>query len=154
MSEFVFPMGPVRSVAARWGAVVALLTAGYDCYGVFGDSKASASQHDSLPFVIAMGLLVAAVVFGLLVPAGLRAIHQGARSASTWALAHGITAVLSLALFWSGLPLILGTGAVLLGTTGRRSGVAPRQMAIARGLGIFAIVASVAISVIGNVLHN
>lgn len=154
MSEMAYPMGPVRSIAAKWGVGVAVVTAAYDVYGVFGDSQASTSQHDSLPFVIAMGLIITGLVFGLLVPAGLRAIDQHTSSASRWALGLGIAAFVSLVVFWSGLPLILGSGAAVVAVNGLRSDITTKRMAVARGLGFFAMAAAIVVSVLGNVLHN
>lgn len=154
MNELAYSTGAARGSAARWGVAVAILVAAANVYGVYGDSKAPASQRDSLPVVIAIGMVVTAVVFGLLVPAGLRAIEQRSSSAPKWALGHAIVAVLSIVLFWSGLPLILGSAAALIGTHGLRLDTTNKQMAIARGLGVFAAVASIAVLVLGNVLHN
>lgn len=154
MSELAYSMGPARGIAAKWGLAVAAATAAYDVYGVFGDGKAPAHQRDGLPFVIAVGLVVVAIVFGLLVPAGLRAIDRRADSSSKWALGHAIAAVVSIVVFWSGLPLILGSAAVVLGLAGHRSELAAKQVSIARGLGVFAVAAALVITVVGNVLHN
>lgn len=153
MSELAYSMGPVRSAAAKWGLGVAAVTAAYDVYGVFGDDTAPASQRDALPFMIAMGLVVVAIVFGLLVPAGLRAIDQRAASASRWALGHAIAAMVSIVVFWSGLPLILGTAAVVLGVAGGRSEPTGKKMSISRGMGVFAAAAALIITIGTNLLH-
>lgn len=154
MSQLAYSMGTIRATSARWGASVAVVVAAFDVWGVYGDSKAPASQRDSLPVIVAAVLVVTAIVFGLLVPAGMRAIEQRTATASRWALGHAIAAVVALVVFWSGLPLILGSAAVLLAVTGLRSQPATKQLTIARGLGIVAIVVAVVVSILGNVLHN
>jgi hypothetical protein len=65
--------------------------------------------------VLAAIAVTTAVVFGAVVPRGLRR-----ESAGGAALTCGIVAaLLALPAFWSGLPLVLGVAAMLLGNTGR-----------------------------------
>jgi hypothetical protein len=57
-----------------------------------------------------------------------------------------------LAAFWSGLPLLLGGAAALAGKAGKeRTG--STAFSWAYGLGLFAAIAAIAITIVGNTLH-
>lgn len=74
------------------------------------------SAAESLSMV-AVGLLVVCLLYPLVVAPGLRRESAGGRS-----LTMGILAVLLIVpAFWSGLPMILGAAAALLGHAGRRA---------------------------------
>lgn len=132
--------------------------AGLAVYAAYGDPHPKTSQEDGVPFLIALSAVVGAAVFGLLVPRALRAVGAASPGAPRWALGHGIAAVVLLTAFWSGLPLVVGPAAVILGMEGRR----PPARGARRGgaysaslmLGVVAVVASIAITVVGNTLGH
>ena len=94
MSQLTEQSTSIRAVAARIGAVVAVVAVGLVLYGTYGDPTASNSQKSSVLAVVAITLVGTALVFGLLVPAGLRAIAARSATASRWTLGHTITGML------------------------------------------------------------
>lgn len=86
---------------------------------------------------------VAVLVFGLVVPRARRTDTQG-----WWSLALGIpAALLTLPAFWSGLPLVLGTAAALLGSEGRLAERGSGKAIAGLVLGALAVVGYLAIYV-------
>jgi hypothetical protein len=93
--------------------------------------------------VIAAGLLVVCVVYPLVVARGLRQESAGGR-----ALALGIIALLLIVpAFWSGLPMILGAAAALVGYAGRKAARGSGQATAGFVLGILSMVGYVALYV-------
>lgn len=91
--------------------------------------------------MLVLDVVAVAVLFGLVVPRALRAESAGGR-----ALGLGIAGlVLALPLFWSGLPLLLGVSASLLGYAGKRASTGSGKCAAALVLGLLAVVAVLAI---------
>lgn len=91
--------------------------------------------------MVALALVVAALVFGVVVPRGLR--HE---SAAGRALTMGIVGLLLVVpAFWSGLPMILGAGAALLGAAGRNASVGRGKAIVSLVLGALAVVGYLAI---------
>lgn len=138
-----------RKPAPRtWTAAAAAVAGGAatTIYGVYGDPHPSASQEHGVPFVVGAGIVVAALVFGLLVP---WAAKRTGRSAG-WGLALGIVALVTIpVMFWSGVNVIIGGAALVLGLTARRTartGVATAATVIAT----VTIVASTVLVVLGN----
>ena len=113
-----------------------------------------ANQESGVPFLVAIDVVAAALVFGLLVPRLLRAIVDGSPRAARGAVLCGVAALVSMVAFWSGAPLVLGGAAALLGTKGRRQaggrGMGSRAYTATLILGVIALVGSVAITVLGN----
>ena len=140
-----------RARAARVGGVVTILAAALVVYGTYGDARASDSQKSGMPFVL-VGVAVAAVlVFGVLAPLAVRAAESERAAGRRWAVALGVVSVLSLVVFWSGLPLLLGSAAALAGKAGRDvSG--SRAFSWALALGLFAAGASIVVTVLGNTI--
>jgi hypothetical protein len=152
MSEIALNASP-RMTAAKWGAGVALLTAAYDVYGVYGGTVTTPqNQKDGLPFVIAIALVLTALVFGLLVPAGLRSVDSHSAGAAKWMLGLGIAAFVSLVAFWSGAPIILGAAAIAVAGAGIRHSGGSAKVAI--GLGGFAAGLSIVWTVVSSFLPN
>lgn len=110
-------------LAALGVAVAAALTA----WGTFGDEDNSAWEY---LLVLAIILVAAAIVFGVVV----RRWASGRT-----AVILGVLAVLTLAVFWTGLPPVFAAGAIALGLDQRESGDA-RMGNIAAGLGVLAVV--------------
>ena len=101
--------------------------------------------HDWTEIVVALAAITVAtgLVFGLVVPRALRR-----RSAPGWSVGLGVVAVLAtMPAFSSGVPLILGVGAAVLGnssrTAERRSGMAITGLV----LGVIAVLGYLAIYV-------
>jgi hypothetical protein len=141
-----------RARAARVGGVVAVLTSALVVYGAYGDSQASSSQKSSVPFIIIIAVAVAALVYGLLAPLALRAVEARTKSGSRWAVGMAVVSFLSLVVFWSGLPLIAGGAAALVGRAGRETAGGSKAFSVAFGLGLFSAAASIAITIIGNTI--
>jgi hypothetical protein len=93
---------------------------------------------------VAGGLLVVCLLHVFVVAPGLRRESAGGR-----ALVLGVVAVLLIVpAFWSGLPMILGAGAALLGYAGRRAANGSGQATAAFVLGTLAMIGYVALYVI------
>jgi hypothetical protein len=88
--------------------------------------------------------VVTALVFGLVVARSLRHESAGGRG-----LAMGILGLLLVVpAFWTGLPLLLGTGSALLGSAGRRASTGSAKATAAMIVGVLAVVAYAAIYVL------
>lgn len=145
----------VRSI--RWGLGALVLACALVVFGAYGDPHPKASQEHAVPFICAVLAVVAVGVFGFLVPAGLRDAPARPGGWSGWALTLGILGILAVPVaFWSGLPLLLGTAGVLLGAAGRQAargaGNGGTRSAWAVGLGALAIVACLAIGIVGTLV--
>jgi uncharacterized cupredoxin-like copper-binding protein len=130
---------PTRPALVSWGAVALYKTAelvrgGFDLRGLLATVA-----------LVAVAGGVAAVVFGVLVR---RALDAPTRTAAARGAALGGLGVVLNAAFWSGLPIVLGSAAILLGSRERRrAGEADggRLPVIAVALGVAAIAGSVAL---------
>jgi hypothetical protein len=126
------------------GLSIALAVA-LNALGVFADGTEGA-DHSPSEFLVVCGFIAvaAALVFGLIVPRGLKKV-AATGNASVAALVLSILAVLVIVpAFWSGLPPVLAAGGVVLGLAGRgarRGALATTATAI----GLLAIVGDVAI---------
>ena len=101
----------------------------------FFDVARADSAGEALSMV-ALDLLVAAALVPLVLLPGLRAERAGGR-----ALVLGVLAVLLIVpAAWSGLPMILGAAAALLGYAGKRAPAGSGQATAAFVLGILAMV--------------
>jgi hypothetical protein len=90
--------------------------------------------------MVPVALVAALLIFGLVVPRGLRHESAGGRG-----VAMGLVGLLLVVPgSWSGLPLLLGAAAALLGNAGRRAerGSGPAMAALV--LGVLSVVAYVA----------
>ena len=135
-----------RGRGLRWGVPAVAVAAALSAISVYGDHTLTASQRASqehaLPVIIGVAVVLGGLIFGLAVPRLLRGRHLPG-----WALAAGILGLAALAAYWSGLPVVVGTAALLLATTGRRLAATraqPANLAIAGAvLGALAIGADV-----------
>ena len=106
----------------------------------------SATEASSM---VAFGLLVVCLLYPFVVARGLRR-----ESANGRALVLGILGVLLiLPAFWSGLPMILGAAAALLGYAGRRSTAGAGRATTALVLGTLSMVGYVAFYVSDWLAH-
>ena len=101
-------LGPVAVAAVGVAAAFAAL-------GTFGDSGGDHGAKDFL-IVLAIVAIGAVAVFGFIVPRGL-----GREAAGASALVLSILGLLTVAVFWTGLPPILAAGGILLGWAGRNA---------------------------------
>ena len=85
--------------------------------GEWGLTTTASQDLDQLPLLAAFAIVGAAVVFGVVVARGLRvAPHQAARRSL---IVAGV-GVLSIMVFWTGLPVVLAAGAATLALDARR----------------------------------
>jgi len=145
----------VRSI--RWGILALVVACAVAVFGAYGDPHPQANQEDAVPYICAVAAILAIGIFGFLVPAGLRGAANRPGLWSGWALALGILGVVIIPVtFWSGVPLLVGTAAVRLGAAGRQAATAAGRgrgvPSWALGLGAFAIVAGLAIAIVGTVV--
>jgi hypothetical protein len=99
--------------------------------------------------VLTLGFVAAglAVVFGVVVTRGLR---RPAESEARRSLAVAVTGVLSVVVFWTGLPVILATGALVLANDARgRLGRTLATIPIAIALAALTAVAAVQLALAG-----
>jgi hypothetical protein len=105
---------------------------------------ARANRATEALVTVAGGLVVVCLLHVFVVAPGLRRESAGGR-----ALVLGVLAVLLIVpAFWSGLPMILGAGAALLGYAGRRAANGSGQATAAFVLGTLAMIGYVALYVI------
>jgi hypothetical protein len=117
------PNDRTNLLAALGVALAAALAA----WGTFGEDDYSAGDY---LIVLAIILVAAAIVFGVVVRR-----WPDARTA----VILGVLAVLTVGIFWTGLPPVFAAGAIALGLRQRESGDA-RMGNIAAGLGVLAVV--------------
>jgi len=132
-------IGPVAVAAVGLATAFAVL----GTYGETGDHGAR-----DLLIVLAIVAIGAAAVFGYVVPRGL-----GREAAGASALVLSVLGLLTVAVFWSGLPPILAAGGILLGWAGRNAERGRMMCRAAIAIGTLAIAADVAI-VLGDWLSN
>lgn len=142
-----------RAIEVGIGAFVA--AAALAVYAAYGDPHPKANQKSGVPALVVAGAIVAAIVFGALVPRALRAIREERARSARWALGHSIVAlVLTPLAFWSGLPIILGAAGLWLGrrTAEQREGAGSptRPATTAVVIGTLAIGLTMLLTVLGN----
>ena len=101
--------------------------------------------HDNVERLVEVALITvgAAVLFGIVVPRGLRHESAGGR-----AIVLGVLGVLLVVpAFWSGLPAQLGVAAALLGYAGKRADAGSGKAIVGLVIGLLATMAYVAIYV-------
>jgi hypothetical protein len=131
-------LNPGRSTLTAIGTCVA--SAALITFAAYGDPHPENGQEAAVPFLIALSCVTVAIAFGLLVPRMVASV-----SGRRWALGVGVVAAIATpVVFWSGAPLALGVAAAFGGRTAgsRAAGV----------LGVIAVAASVAMTVLGNTI--
>jgi hypothetical protein len=122
---------------------VAVTVVGGTLSWLFADSVAEGAVE------VAFIALLTAAIFGLVVARGLRHEASGGRG-----IAMGAIGLLAVPVaFWSGIPLVLGAGATLLGQAGRRADQGSGKAIAAFVLGALTLIGYVAVYV-GDYLHT
>lgn len=122
---------------------VAVAVVGGTLSWLFADSRAEGAGE--VGFIV----LLTAAIFGLVVARGLRHAAAGGRG-----IALGVIGLLAVPVaFWSGVPLVLGAGATLLGQAGRRADRGSGKAIASFVLGVLTLIGYVAIYV-GDYLHT
>jgi hypothetical protein len=117
-------------------------------YGAYGDPDPKSDQQAAVPFLVAGVVLVAAFIYGWLIPRRLNSRRT--------ALALSLVGLLLVpVVFWTGLPVVLGSAGALLAWQGRTS--EPRAVSSAVKdpavlTGAVAIVANIAMIILSNTL--
>jgi len=124
-----------RGQTGLFALVSVAVAAGLAAWGTWGDD-ADHSLGEYLA-VLAIIAVSATIVFGLVVPR-----WHGKRAA----LLVGVLAVVSVVAFWSGLPVVLGAAAILLGLRLRDTEQSAGSVALA--LGCLAIAGTVVIYIL------
>jgi hypothetical protein len=130
----------VRATLPTAALVTILGSAVLVAFGIWGDGSPSEDPQIRV-FLVVCGFIAmaAAVVFGWLVPRGLRNETSGGL-----ALTLSILGLVTVLAFWAGVTPVLAVGGILLGWAGRRmSGVCKTAVAV----GALALVADVGIYV-------
>jgi hypothetical protein len=126
-----------RSITAIAAIGSVALAAGLAAWGTFGESNASVWGY---VLVLAIIGVAAVAVFGWVVPRGLRRESAGAT-----AVALSVLGVLTIAVFWSGLPPVLAAGGIVLGLAGWSAHTGAALCRAAVVIGVFALVGDVAV---------
>ena len=108
--------------------------------------------HDWGEIVVVLGAIavVTGIVYGVVVPRGLRRGSAGG-AALTCAI---LAALLALPAFWSGLPLVLGVAAMLLGNAGRTAAHGSGKCIAAIVVGALAALFQISVHVMEAVAGN
>ena len=128
---------PIPPSAVAITAVVAVaISAALGAWGSFGDNG---DFGDYWPVLIIIAVL-AAIVFGFVVPRAVRGVWPAARTG----LILSVLGLLTVAVFWSGAPPIFALPGILLGYFARQRGETGLATA-AVIVGVLAVVADIAI---------
>jgi hypothetical protein len=87
--------------------------------GEWGLTTMAAQDLDQLPGLVGFAIVGAAVVFGVVVTRGLRVAPEQTARRSLSLVVAGV-GVVSIVVFWTGLPVILAAGAAALALDARR----------------------------------
>jgi len=93
-----------------------------------------ADQLRALPIVVVVLLVIAAITFLLFVPRAARSNRPAVPG-----LVCGVLGLLLLPVFWSGLPIVLGTAGALLGREARTTGGGLALAAVIVGIAAVAL---------------
>lgn len=115
-----------------WAVGAAAVAVGWTTYG--------AHTWSELITMSALIVVATALVFTLVVRPAL-----ARESAGRKALVLSILAILTVPAFWSGLPLVLGVGGIVVGNAGRNARTGSRACTAALILGLVAVAAYLAI---------
>ena len=124
-------------------------------YGAYGDPEPKAEQQAAVPFLVLAVMLVAALIFGWLLPKALSSRKESETGINRWAMTLSVIGMLLVpVVFWSGLPIVVGGAGALLGSQ-RRSAESPQPSPSRRPavvVGVVAILADVGLIILSNTL--
>jgi hypothetical protein len=130
------------------GAAAFAVAAVIAFYGAYGDPHPKSSQESAVLMLVIIDLVVAALLFGLLVPRALRG------GSAAWGLVPAIVGLLLAMASWSGVPFVLGATGAVIGAQGRKqardNGARAGRHTTALVIGVMAMVACVLFTVLGN----
>jgi hypothetical protein len=115
--------GSYRRRAYLIGAAATAVAVGGTLWAVLKGGSSDQSQLDSLAYVAGAALIVGIVLFSWLVPARIAARGTG--------LPFALVSIPLLYAFWSGIPILVGVAAILIGAAHRASGAPKRGRALA-----------------------
>ena len=124
------------------GAAATAVAVGGTLWAVLKGGSSDKSQLDSLAYVAGAALIVGIVLFSWLVPARIAARGTG--------LPFALVSIPLLYAFWSGIPILVGVAAILIGTAHRASG-APKA---GRALAAMLVGAAVALLTLAAILFG
>lgn len=130
--QFAGPAGAPRVLAAKIGAVATAVAVGVALFGTYVGNSDS-SQRSAGPALVGIAVAIGLVVFCGLAPQAIGAARAAGQNGQRWSAALAVASVLSLAVFWTGAPVILGAAAAL---SGSELPEATRTRQIARGVGL------------------
>jgi hypothetical protein len=142
-------------IRSNWtiGAFALLSACALDIYAAYGDPDPKSDQEAAVPFLVVTAALATLAVFGWLVPKTHQAIGQRRPTAGRWIFGTSFTALLLVPIaFWSGLPIILGAAGAYLAYGARDNERATTPMKAALPLGVTAIAATIALTVVANLV--
>jgi hypothetical protein len=144
-----------RVRAIGWGLAALVVAIAVDIYGAYGDPHPKTNQENGVPFIGAVLAVIAIAIFGFLLPIALRGMAARTGRWTGTALGMGIVGVVLVPIAsWTGLPVVVGTAAALLGLAGRdvarTGGRALATWSVA--LGAVAAIGSVVFAILGNTL--
>lgn len=138
------------------GVSSALIATGLMAFAVLGGEERNAEQVNSLPYAIGFALVATALIFGLLVPWATK--HSSAQRSNRPAkigIVSSVVGGLTLVVFWSGLPIILGATGVALGLAGQEraseAGQGRRLALAAVIIGLLAVISAAGITIVEKV---
>jgi len=129
----------VPPAASTWDAFLAPAAAAFAlsallaAWGTFGDDNSSVVEYIVVLVIVVVAI---GIVFGVVVP---RAV-SGANAART-AVILSVLGVLTIVVFWSGLPPVLAIGGIVLARSAGSSGMARAGLAV----GVLALLADLAV---------
>jgi len=106
-------------------------------------------HHSIADLLVSVGFVAAglAVIFGVVVA---RRLRGPAGTETAWSMALAVTGVVSAVVFWTGLPVILAVGAVVLALDSRaRLGRTPTATWIVVVLAVLTTVVAVSLALVG-----
>ncbi len=144
VSEPVVPAPGRPRVNAAAGIALVLALVGTAIATFVGETQ---EDQTRIYWILALLiLLLTAVVFGTVVA---RAAGRGLENAAKTGIVLSVIGLAAFVVFWSGIPVVLGTAGAFLGLEARRrsQGAVPTQALVAVILGILAIVAAYVVTV-------
>lgn len=121
-----------------------VLTAVATFWDVTGNDSAGNDQADTYPFVVGIVAVTAAIAYGLVVRTAAKGA-PGRRSLIT-----AVVAFLSLAAFWSGVPVVLASASVACALVDKdRRGALGGQAKVATALAALTVVLAAVLSIVG-----